>query len=101
MIEKISMGLPTASVQGIAQTPTPTPNEVTESFASYLRDAINDVNGLQKTADKMNEGLATGQVQDFHQVAIASQKASIALEMTMQVRNKAVEAYQEIMRMQI
>ncbi|WCN39090.1 flagellar hook-basal body complex protein FliE [Aneurinibacillus uraniidurans] len=99
MIEKISMGLPAASVQGVTQTPTP--NEVTESFASYLRDAINDVNGLQKTADKMNEGLATGQVQDFHQVTIASQKASIALEMTMQVRNKAVEAYQEIMRMQI
>ena len=99
MIEKVAMGLPAAQVQGIAQTPTP--YEVTESFSSYLQKAVNEVNGLQKTAEKMNQGLATGQVQDFHQVMIASQKAGVALEMTMQVRNKAVEAYQEIMRIQI
>ena len=99
MIEKISIGLPTAQVQGITQTPTP--HEVTESFSSYLKKAVNEVNSLQKASEKMNQGLATGQVQDFHQVMIASQKSGVALEMAMQVRNKAIEAYQEIMRIQI
>jgi len=45
--------------------------------------------------------LAAGQVEDISEVVIAGEKASIAVQLTMQVRNKMVEAYQEIMRMQV
>ena len=49
----------------------------------------------------MTNKLITGEVEDLHQVMIAAQKASITLDLTIQVRNKVVEAYQEIMRMQM
>jgi flagellar hook-basal body complex protein FliE len=102
MIDKIVSGLPVQAIKESQGNPAAaTPYEVTTSFSSYLKNAINEVNQLQKTADKMNQGLATGQVQDLHQVMIASQKSGIALDMALQIRNKAVEAYQEIMRMQI
>ena len=52
-------------------------------------------------ADALGQQVATGQLQDIHQFMAASTKASLAVELTVAVRNKAVEAYQEIMRMQI
>lgn len=45
--------------------------------------------------------LATGEIQNLHQVTIDSLKAEIALQFTLQIRNKVIESYQEIMRMQI
>ncbi|WCK52902.1 flagellar hook-basal body complex protein FliE [Aneurinibacillus sp. Ricciae_BoGa-3] len=84
-----------------SQAAAPTPYEVTNSFASYLTGAIQDINTQQTAADKMNQGLLTGQVQDMSQVMIASQKAALSLDLAVQIRNKAIDAYQEIMRMQI
>lgn len=78
-----------------------TPNDVTNSFANYLSDALEQVNQTQVDSQKLTEKFATGQVEDVHQVMIASQKASISLQLTMQIRNKAIESYQEIMRMPI
>jgi len=101
MIERIGDGLPLEAMQESGTKAAPTPYEVTTAFSTYLKNAIQDVNALQKTSEKLNQGLATGQVQDLHQVMIASQKAGVAIDMAMQLRNKAVEAYQEIMRMQI
>ncbi len=49
----------------------------------------------------MNAALAAGEVDDISQVVIAGQKAEIALQLTMQVRNRALSAYQELMRMQV
>ncbi|AHF07790.1 flagellar hook-basal body complex protein FliE [Desulfitobacterium metallireducens] len=70
-------------------------------FGQFLTDALNQVDALQKNAGAASLGLATGQIQDVHTVMIAEQKASLALNMTVQVRNKVIESYQEIMRMQI
>lgn len=70
-------------------------------FGKFLTDALNGVDALQKNAEAASLGLATGQIQDIHTVMIAEQKASLALNMTVQVRNKVIESYQEIMRMQI
>ncbi|MGC5324124.1 flagellar hook-basal body complex protein FliE [Brevibacillus sp. SYSU BS000544] len=83
------------------QSPAKTPADVTKSFGSYLSDAIEEVNAAQIESSKLTEKFATGQVEDIHQVMIASQKSSIALSLTMQVRNKVIESYQEIMRMPI
>jgi flagellar hook-basal body complex protein FliE len=72
-----------------------------KNFGEYLTDALKETNDLQNRAKDMNIALAAGQVDDISQVVLATEKANIALQLTMQVRNKAVEAYQEIMRMQV
>lgn len=78
-----------------------TPAEAQKSFGELLKNAINEVNRAQNTADGLKIDLALGKNVQLHDVMIASQKASITLNLAMEVRNKAVEAYQEIMRMQI
>ncbi|HYE08944.1 MAG TPA: flagellar hook-basal body complex protein FliE [Patescibacteria group bacterium] len=71
------------------------------SFGEFLNSAIKQVDGLQKESEKLNAALAMGLTDNLHQVMIASEKASIAMQFTMQVRNKIMDAYQEIMRMPI
>lgn len=75
--------------------------EEVKSFGEYLTDALKETNALQLESDRQNALLAAGQIEDVSQVVIASQKADIALQLTLQLRNKAVSAYQEIMRMQV
>ena len=71
------------------------------SFQQALAGAIGQTNQYALQADEMTRKLATGEVTDLHKVMIAVEKAGLSLQLTMQVRNKMVEAYQEIMRMQI
>ncbi|WP_425806947.1 flagellar hook-basal body complex protein FliE [Desulfitobacterium sp. Sab5] len=75
--------------------------KASSDFGQFLSDALNQVDALQKTADAASIGLATGQIQDIHTVMIALQKASLSLNMTVEARNKVLDAYQEIMRMQM
>ena len=71
------------------------------SFQKFFSQAINNVQDLQSKADGLTKSLATGEINDIHQVMIAAEKASLALQFTVQVRNKVIDAYQEVMRMQI
>ncbi|MGQ4664616.1 flagellar hook-basal body complex protein FliE [Metabacillus halosaccharovorans] len=71
------------------------------SFGETLKQAIDNVNNAQLESDKMTEALATGKNVELHDVMIASQKSSITLLTAVEVRNKAIEAYQEMMRMQV
>lgn len=73
----------------------------TKSFGDYLVAAIKNTNELQNQSDQMNKMLAAGQVNDISQVVLASEKADIAMQLTLQVRNRVVDAYQEVMRMQV
>ncbi|WP_175988978.1 flagellar hook-basal body complex protein FliE [Bacillus sp. Marseille-Q1617] len=75
------------------------PSNATENFGQLLKKTIEEVNQTQIHSDRMTGKLVRGENVDLHQVMIASQKASITLQTTMEVRNKVVEAYQEIMRM--
>ncbi|WP_324717718.1 flagellar hook-basal body complex protein FliE [Carboxydochorda subterranea] len=70
-------------------------------FSEVLRDAIEQVNALQLQAQDAAEALARGDVQDVHQVSLAIERAQLALELTVAVRNKVLEAYQEVSRMQV
>lgn len=70
-------------------------------FKTLLANALHKVDAAQKESMLMTQKLIAGEVEDLHQVMIAAQKASITLDLTIQVRNKVVEAYQEIMRMQM
>jgi flagellar hook-basal body complex protein FliE len=71
------------------------------SFADFLNNAITEVNKLQLESESLNEAFAMGKTDNIHQVMIAAEKADIALQFTVQVRNKILEAYQEIMRMPV
>jgi flagellar hook-basal body complex protein FliE len=70
-------------------------------FGEVLKDAISTVNALQKQSDQEIQKLMTGESQDLSTAVIAMQKADLSFQMMMQVRNKIVQAYQEIMRTQI
>ncbi|TWT03690.1 flagellar hook-basal body complex protein FliE [Planomicrobium sp. CPCC 101079] len=72
-----------------------------EGFGDIFKQALQDVNAAQKESDTKTKQLVTGEVNDVSEVMIAAQKASLSLELTVQVRNKVVEAYQEVMRMQL
>ena len=72
-----------------------------KSFAQTLSEAVNEVNQLQKTADVKMQKLATGESQNIADVMIATEKADIALRLMVQVRNKVINAYNEIMKMQV
>jgi flagellar hook-basal body complex protein FliE len=83
------------------QKPDITPYEAQKSFSSLLKNSIEKVNQTQIESDRLTEKLVSGKDVDLHQVMIASQKASITMQLTLEIRNKAVEAYQEMMRMQV
>jgi flagellar hook-basal body complex protein FliE len=70
-------------------------------FKESLLETIDKVNDLQSKAHTAMEELATGQSSNLHEAMIAIQKAEISFKMLMQVRNKIVSAYQEIMRMPV
>jgi flagellar hook-basal body complex protein FliE len=70
-------------------------------FGETLLRAIAQVNQLENEAQESQIKLAAGQISDIHQVMLAAEKADLALEMTLAVRNKIIEAYQEIMRMPV
>ena len=72
-----------------------------ESFGMMLKNAMHEVNKLQQEADQSIQQLASGQGADVHQTMIAMEKAEISFQLMMQVRNKIIAAYEEIMRMQI
>lgn len=78
-----------------------TPQTEQKSFGDTLKAAVNSVNELQKTADVKMEELATGKAESIPDVMIAAEKADIALKLMVQVRNKIIEAYQEVMKMQV
>ncbi len=72
-----------------------------KSFSDTLNDAIQNVNELQKSSDKAIQNLATGRTDNVAEVMITSEKADIALKLMVQVRNKIIDAYQDIMKMQV
>lgn len=69
-------------------------------FSDLLTDAVGQVNTLQDQADQAVRGLISGTGVDVHQATIATEKASMAFELALAVRNKAVQAYQQVMGMQ-
>ncbi|HWI62419.1 MAG TPA: flagellar hook-basal body complex protein FliE [Symbiobacteriaceae bacterium] len=97
-------------IGGINQLPqvtlTPKPQAATadstvKEFGQFLSEALANVEAAQQEAATAAQRLATGEIQDVAEVTIASEKATLALQLTVQVRNKVLEAYQEMMRMPV
>lgn len=76
------------------------PGEV-KSFGEFLQDSISKVNNLQVEANTAMEKLASGESQNLHETLLAVENADIAFRTMNQVRSKVIDAYREIMRMQI
>jgi flagellar hook-basal body complex protein FliE len=71
------------------------------AFSDFLKQSINEVNSMQVKSDQMTAALAEGKNVQLQDVMIAAEKASVTMLATIEIRNKAVEAYQEMMRMQM
>jgi len=86
-----------------AQVPVPSPKpNAPADFGQTLMDALKEVNQSQQDSRQIQNSLMAGQPGvEIHDVLIAAEKASIGMQLTMQVRNKVLESYQEIARMQV
>ncbi|HAA24562.1 MAG TPA: flagellar hook-basal body complex protein FliE [Ruminiclostridium sp.] len=71
------------------------------SFKDIMMKALKDVSGLEKQADSITEDFIAGRTDSIHSVLIAAEKASISLELIVEIRNRVLDAYNEIMRMQV
>ncbi|MCR6571192.1 flagellar hook-basal body complex protein FliE [Campylobacter insulaenigrae] len=76
-------------------------NSIGNEFSSLLKNSINDLNKNQEDAEAAMTDIATGEVKDLHQAAIAISKAETSMKFMLEVRNKAINAYKEISRTQI
>jgi flagellar hook-basal body complex protein FliE len=92
-------GLTSAGAQSSA-TSTGVSGTAASPFSDLLTDAVGQVNQLEEQARTAVSGLMTGSGVDVHQAMIATQKASMAFELALAVRNKAVQAYQQVIGMQ-
>lgn len=102
LVNFVSLLMP-APLQEAQQAPPPPAGTegVTRSFSDLLQQKLEELNSLQQQADALTQEYLAGQVQDVHQVMLALEQANLSLQLAMQVRNKVVEAYQEISRMQV
>ncbi len=93
-------------IDGIGNSPFTTEPGKTQvkgssSFVDVLKDSISKVSELEKEADMEAEKLATAESQDIHSTMIAIEKADLSFQMMMQIRNKIINAYEEVMRIQV
>ena len=70
------------------------------SFADTIKDSLNKVNDLQSDKESMIKSFASGEQQNVHELMISLQKAGMAMRMTSAVRNKVLEGYKELVKMQ-
>ncbi|WP_294965690.1 flagellar hook-basal body complex protein FliE [Sulfurimonas sp.] len=70
-------------------------------FAGHLKSALNEVNELQENSEAAIGDMATGQVKDLHQAALAINKAETSMKLMLEIRNKALNAYKELGRTQL
>jgi len=82
-------------------SPNTAPQNALSDFGDVLTNAINTLQQKEDTANQAVTALAAGEDIELHQVMMAMQEADISFQMAIQVRNKLVEAYQEVMRMQV
>jgi flagellar hook-basal body complex protein FliE len=93
--------VPLSRIPSAPGTAAEVKNNSAGGFGEMLKQAVNEVNQGQVDSDKAVEQLHTGQAKNIHEVMIALEKADISMRLMVQMRNKIVDAYQEVMRMQV
>ena len=97
-IEKITSP---STAELLKQKDSSVSNDTSGGFADKLKNALEDVNETQQKGDEAMADLATGQVKDLHQAAIAIGKAEMHMKLMLEIRNKALNAYKELSRTQM
>jgi len=95
-VDRARLNLPDLRTEGPAQAEPEGP-----PFGRVFAEALQKVNDLQVEADHQAELVATGRAENLHTAVLAMEKANLALQLTAQVTRRAIEAYQEISRMQV
>jgi len=75
--------------------------ETGKDFQALLKENINKVNNRQLESNQLTEDFALGKTDNIHQVMIAGEKAETSMKLTLAVQNKVIDAYKEIMRLQV
>ena len=95
-------------IKGIEAIPEPFGGSATKGaspasreFSELLKNAVESVNSMQHEAGRLEDAVAKGEDINIHQAVIAGEKAGLSFRLLMQVRNKMLDAYQEVMRMQV
>jgi flagellar hook-basal body complex protein FliE len=88
-----------ANLPQIGQLDTRGPDSGGESFTATLKETLGQINQLQAQADQKVAGLATGTSEDLPSTMIAVERANVAFQLMVEVRNKIVQAYQEVSQM--
>jgi len=93
------------ALTGVTATPAVAPTSATDgtggaAFGNALTGAVDNLQQLQGTSDKLAIQAVTGNLDDIHNATLASTRAQVTMELVAGVRNKAVDAFNEIMRMQ-
>lgn len=101
MIRSVADVTMAAHLKGMAQQKPAPVQQMGNKFGAILKTSIVAVNKAQVDADHAAEQIAAGETKNLHGAMIKMEEADISLRLMVQVRNKAVEAYQEIMRMQV
>lgn len=94
-VERISQPSPLRSSESAGASSS------TPSFSKVLEQAVQDVDGKMKAASNEQNKLLSGETNNLHQAMISIQESSVAFSLMVEVRNKLVESYQELMRMQV
>ena len=90
-----------SSIATPVQAKTSAVSQVETSFGDILKTMVADTNQQQQVADQAIQQLHTGGEKNLHGAMISMEKADVSLRYMIQTRNKAIDAYQEIMRMQV
>ena len=92
-------------IEGVSEsfgvTPLKGPARQDKGFSDLLKNAVESVNTMQYEAMRLEDAVAKGENVNIHQAVIAGEKAGLSFKLLMQVRNKVIDAYQEVMRMQV
>ncbi len=101
-LNAVNIGLPPGPVAKPAEGGPAAPGGPAQlPFQALLKQAVETANTLSQRSDAMNQALVEGRPVDLHRVMLAQQEAQIAFDLVLQMRDKIVSAYQEVMRMPV
>lgn len=99
LLDGATKGVGTGAAKGGETAPVENGNAA--SFANVLKSKLSDLNASQADSASAMQDMATGRVDDVAQTMLRIEQASVSMQMATQVRNKVIEAYQEVLRMQM
>ena len=97
----IAAAVPTMPSQAAAAVTGASPTNGSGSFANAITDALGKLDSSQQKADGFAQQIASGDLRDVHDYMIAATEASVATELTLAIRNKVVDAFNQIMQMSV